>query len=93
MESSAARINAVTHGGDTALEVTAMEFDDSEGLQVAVGSSAGKIRFNDSFWKPIGLMLLALDTTLIPSYFIPELGPPPKWCSPLENLTEEMGET
>jgi len=34
-----------------------------------------------------GLMLLALDSSLIPSYFIPELGPAPKWCSPLENLT------
>ena len=34
-----------------------------------------------------GLMLLALNSSLIPSYFIPELGPAPKWCSPLENLT------
>lgn len=34
-----------------------------------------------------GLMLLALDSSLIPSYYIPELGPAPKWCSPLENLT------
>lgn len=24
------------------------------------------------------------------SYFIPQLGPAPKWCSFLENLTEEM---
>lgn len=38
-----------------------------------------------------GLMLLALDSSLIPSYFIPELGPAPKWCSPLENLTVFKG--
>ena len=38
--------------------------------------------FSDS-----GLMLLALDGSQIPSYFIPALGPAPKWCSYLENLT------
>ncbi|KAK9106221.1 hypothetical protein Scep_023065 [Stephania cephalantha] len=39
-----------------------------------------------------GLMLLALDSSQIPSYFIPALGPAPKWCSYLENLTEELEE-
>ncbi|KAF3633235.1 putative transcription factor ORG2 [Capsicum annuum] len=39
-----------------------------------------------------GLMLLALDFSQIPSYFIPSLGPAPKWCSYLENLTEELEE-
>lgn len=39
-----------------------------------------------------GLMLLAMDCSQIPSYFIPALGPAPKWCSYLENLTEEMEE-
>ncbi|PKU84456.1 nucleolar protein 10 [Dendrobium catenatum] len=39
-----------------------------------------------------GLMLLALDCSQIPAYFIPNLGPAPKWCSYLENLTEEMEE-
>lgn len=34
-----------------------------------------------------GLMLLALDCSQIPSYFIPALGPAPKWCTYLENLT------
>lgn len=34
-----------------------------------------------------GLMLLALDTSQIPSYFLPALGPAPKWCSYMENLT------
>ncbi|KAJ9153240.1 hypothetical protein P3X46_026704 [Hevea brasiliensis] len=43
--------------------------------------------FNNS-----GLMLLALDCSQIPSYFIPSLGPAPKWCSNLENLTEELEE-
>lgn len=39
-----------------------------------------------------GLMLMALESTQIPSYFIPSLGPAPKWCSYLENLTEELEE-
>ncbi|KAG4991892.1 hypothetical protein JHK87_025349 [Glycine soja] len=37
-----------------------------------------------------GLILLALDCSQIPSYFIPSLGPAPKWCSSLENFTEEL---
>ncbi|GAU42505.1 hypothetical protein TSUD_101170 [Trifolium subterraneum] len=37
-----------------------------------------------------GLILLALDSSQIPSYFIPSLGPAPKWCSSLENFTEEL---
>ncbi|KAG5007492.1 hypothetical protein JHK85_026034 [Glycine max] len=38
----------------------------------------------------LGLILLALDCSQIPSYFIPSLGPAPKWCSSLENFTEEL---
>ncbi|KAF7804019.1 nucleolar protein 10 [Senna tora] len=37
-----------------------------------------------------GLIFLALDCSQIPSYFIPALGPAPKWCSSLENFTEEL---
>ncbi|KAL2319234.1 hypothetical protein Fmac_028203 [Flemingia macrophylla] len=37
-----------------------------------------------------GLILLALDCSQISSYFIPSLGPAPKWCSSLENFTEEL---
>lgn len=38
-------------------------------------------------FKNSGLMLLALDSSQIPAYFIPGLGPAPKWCSYLENIT------
>ncbi|KAI0702051.1 hypothetical protein C8T65DRAFT_655861 [Cerioporus squamosus] len=37
-----------------------------------------------------GLMLLANEGIKMTTYFIPQLGPAPKWCSFLENLTEEM---
>ncbi|KAJ7972134.1 Nucleolar protein 10 [Quillaja saponaria] len=39
-----------------------------------------------------GLIMLALDCSQIPSYFLPALGPAPKWCTSLENLTEELEE-
>ncbi|KAI0688386.1 WD40-repeat-containing domain protein [Cytidiella melzeri] len=37
-----------------------------------------------------GLLMLANEGIQMTSYFIPQLGPAPKWCSFLENLTEEM---
>ncbi|CAN1238167.1 Nucleolar protein 10 [Linum grandiflorum] len=43
-------------------------------------------------FKNSGLMFLALDGSQIPSYFIPSLGPAPKWIASLENLTEELEE-
>ncbi|KAM7272035.1 hypothetical protein ACFE04_031249 [Oxalis oulophora] len=43
-------------------------------------------------FKNSGLLFLALDSSQIPSYFIPSLGPAPKWCASLENLTEELEE-
>ncbi|KAK9740743.1 hypothetical protein RND81_03G057300 [Saponaria officinalis] len=43
-------------------------------------------------FKESGLILLALDSSQIPPYFIPALRPAPKWCSYLENLTEELEE-
>lgn len=52
----------------------------------SIEPTAGKI--NDiCVFKESGLILLALDSSQIPSYFIPALGPAPKWCSYLENLT------
>ncbi|KAK8514652.1 hypothetical protein V6N13_103191 [Hibiscus sabdariffa] len=61
-----------------------------EGM-TSIEPTAGAINdicvFNDS-----GLMVLALDSSQIPAYFIPALGPVPKWCSSLESLTEELEE-
>lgn len=37
-----------------------------------------------------GLLLLALEGSQIPAYFIPALGPAPKWCSYLEHLTVQI---
>ncbi|KAK2654321.1 hypothetical protein Ddye_014177 [Dipteronia dyeriana] len=156
VRSSVGRINAVAPAGDNDQEVTALEFDESGGFLMAVGSSAGKVLIYDlrssypvrvkdhmygspildikwhhtlnterqklittdhhivRIWDPetgegmtsieptagkindicvfrdSGLMLLALDCSQIPSYFIPDLGPTPKWCSSMDNMTEEL---
>ena len=37
-----------------------------------------------------GLFMLANEGIHMTSYYIPQLGPAPKWCSFLDNLTEEM---
>ncbi|ERN19337.1 nucleolar protein 10 [Amborella trichopoda] len=157
-KSSIGRINAVAPSGDTNEEITALQFDDTGGFHIAVGSSSGKVLIYDlrsshplrvkdhmygspivdikwhqtlnsmqpkmitadkhvvRVWDPesgdgltsieptggtinnvcvfhgSGLMLMALDCNQIPAYFIPSLGPAPKWCSYLENLTEELEE-
>ncbi|EKM57040.1 uncharacterized protein PHACADRAFT_254564 [Phanerochaete carnosa HHB-10118-sp] len=37
-----------------------------------------------------GLLMLANEGIQMTTYYIPQLGPAPRWCSFLENLTEEM---
>lgn len=39
-----------------------------------------------------GLILSAVEEKAMAAYFVPALGPAPRWCSFLENLTEEMEE-
>ena len=39
-----------------------------------------------------GLLFVAAEQTRILSYFIPALGPAPRWCSFLDNLAEELEE-
>lgn len=55
----------------------------------SIEPASGKI--NDiCVFKKSGLILLAMDSSQIPSYYIPALGPAPKWCSYLENLTVRL---
>lgn len=39
-----------------------------------------------------GLMFFANEHTKMQTYYIPSLGPAPKWCGFLDNLTEELEE-
>jgi ribosome biogenesis protein ENP2 len=40
-----------------------------------------------------GLLMLAGEQSRMMLYFVPQLGPAPRWCSFLEGLTEELEET
>ncbi|GAA6028283.1 hypothetical protein JCM8097_006955 [Rhodosporidiobolus ruineniae] len=40
-----------------------------------------------------GLVFLANETSPMTGYYVPSLGPAPKWCRFLDNMAEEMGET
>lgn len=42
---------------------------------------------------PTGMLFAAGEQSRLMTYFIPQLGPAPRWCSFLENLTEELEET
>jgi ribosome biogenesis protein ENP2 len=37
--------------------------------------------------------MVACDAPKVQSYFVPSLGPAPRWCSFLEGLTEELEES
>lgn len=40
----------------------------------------------------LGLIMVGCDAPKIQAYFIPSLGPAPRWCHFLEGLTEELEE-
>lgn len=43
--------------------------------------------------KLVGLLAVCTDSMMrMQAYFVPALGPAPRWCSFLENLTEELEE-
>lgn len=39
-----------------------------------------------------GLLMMAAEQSRVLSYYIPNLGPAPRWCSFLDVLTEELEE-
>ncbi|XP_075214682.1 nucleolar protein 10 lethal (2) 34Fd [Lycorma delicatula] len=51
-------------------------------------------QFNELCVVPnTGLMFIANENVKIQTYYIPAMGPAPKWCSFLDNLTEELEES
>ncbi len=44
-------------------------------------------------WPNSGLLMVGCDAPKIQTYFVPALGPAPRWCSFLEGLTEELEES
>ncbi|KAJ3691168.1 hypothetical protein LUZ61_020332 [Rhynchospora tenuis] len=67
-------------------------WDPNTGDDMAKVESSGATINDVCIFRNSGLLLLALDNGQIPAHFLPALGPAPKWCSYLENLTEEMEE-
>ena len=65
---------------------------------VATGETAAAIEppkttINDVCTFPgSGLMLIGCEHSKVQSYFIPSMGPAPRWCHFLEGLTEELEE-
>jgi ribosome biogenesis protein ENP2 len=45
-----------------------------------------------TFGDDTGLVMVANEGSQIQTFYVPQLGPSPKWCSFLDNLTEEMEE-
>ncbi|CAI5975740.1 unnamed protein product [Closterium sp. NIES-64] len=157
--SAVSRIDAVGATGNAEQQVTAVRFEDTEGMHLAVGTSTGQVLLYDlrsskpyrikdhmygspihsikwhrgiagssqhiistdkriiKIWTPTtdsnvtsveptepggindvcvmrgsGLIVAAMDSPRLQAYFIPSLGPAPRWCSFLENITEELEE-
>ncbi len=44
-------------------------------------------------WLGSGLIVAGCDAPRLAAYFVPALGPAPRWCSFLEGLTEELEES
>ncbi|XP_075562889.1 nucleolar protein 10 isoform X3 [Pelecanus crispus] len=81
--------------------VSALKFDGA--LHMAVGTSTGQGKIftsmepeydiNDVCLYPnSGMLMTANEAPKMNIYYIPALGPAPKWCSFLDNLTEELEE-
>ena len=58
-------------------------------IEPADGSDINDIAVN----RDTGLVVAACDSSRIQAYFVPSLGPAPRWCSFLESLTEELEES
>ncbi|KAF8054988.1 nol10 [Scenedesmus sp. PABB004] len=68
-------------------------WDASSGAGYTSIEPADGADINDvALWPGSGLLLVGSDAPRIGSYFVPSLGPAPRWCSFLEGLTEELEE-
>ncbi|XP_065080328.1 nucleolar protein 10 [Ochlerotatus camptorhynchus] len=64
-------------------------WDETTGKQIAYIESNSN--FNDFTSSPkSGLLFFAQEEPKMMTYYIPSLGPAPRWCSFLDNLTEEI---
>merc|ERR1712118_173342 len=63
--------------------------DEKPHISIQPPKKAGRI--NDiCVWPRAGLVMLGMESPDILPYFVPSLGPAPRWCSFLEGLTERV---
>lgn len=64
-------------------------WDETTGAQIAYIESESQ--FNDFCTIPgTGMLFFAQENSKMLSYYIPHMGPAPRWCSFLDNMTEEI---
>lgn len=70
-------------------EATLKLWDEQTGKQIAYVESTSA--FNDFCTIPdTGMFFLAQEDVKMLTYYVPAMGPAPRWCSFLDNLTEEI---
>ncbi|KAH8255298.1 hypothetical protein KR038_000625 [Drosophila bunnanda] len=70
-------------------EATLKLWDEQTGKQIAYVESTSS--FNDFCTIPdTGMFFLAQEDVKMLTYYVPAMGPAPRWCSFLDNLTEEI---
>lgn len=70
-------------------EATLKLWDEQTGKQIAYVESTTS--FNDFCTIPdTGMFFLAQEDVKMLTYYVPAMGPAPRWCSFLDNLTEEI---
>jgi hypothetical protein len=62
---------------------------DHRAYYLGLGGNQHSRRCDGGRW---GLQIMALETKRMGCFFVPSLGPAPRWCSFMENLTEELEE-
>ena len=72
---------------------TSLQLPGAGGAGGAAGGGEAAGAINDVLvWPGRGLVMVAGETPVVHSFFVPSLGPAPRWCSFLEALTEELEE-
>ena len=66
-------------------------WDGETGKPVTAGEPPARIN-HSVILENTGLAFMALEQEKMQGYFLPTLGPAPRWCSFLDNLTEELEE-
>ncbi|XP_030632387.1 nucleolar protein 10 isoform X3 [Chanos chanos] len=96
-------LSSVTEGTEVEglPSISALKFNGSLGMAVGTSTGQGKVfssiepqsNINDMCVYPgSGMLFTANEDPKMNTFYVPALGPAPRWCSFLDNLTEELEE-